>query len=177
MAYNLAEGYYYIRNTASRTVVDLSGGSQADGTKVQGWSHAPRNDVAFFNQLWSVHKAPGSQYYLIQNVRGGTVWELEKGGQDDDTKVLGCIWKGTASKEQCWFFTGDNADCLEWVSSFSFRFILTCDRIHNAKGHLLADMFEGLHDNGTPVVGWHKDPNRAQQWAFHRVDMVDAPVV
>jgi len=96
---------YLIVSKATETVVDLSCGQTANGTKIQGWA-SDRQSIHSFNQLWLIEQVPNQVYYTVRNVRSNTYMDLRGGSAVNGTDVRG--WEGNNSAAQHWYIDGDD---------------------------------------------------------------------
>ncbi|MDI1489092.1 MAG: hypothetical protein OHK93_008370 [Ramalina farinacea] len=82
-----------LASLASNSILDLSGGDSADGTRVQGWE-----DNGSSAQRWYLYKVnEGSTWspWVIKNAATDTWLDLSNGGSADGTAI------------QCWGQTWD----------------------------------------------------------------------
>ncbi|EJF58760.1 ricin B-like protein, partial [Dichomitus squalens LYAD-421 SS1] len=75
-ALTIETGVYFIQNAGTGTVLDLTLGSNANGTKVQGFTKHELNDVWVSAQLWIIAQVPGTDEYTIQNANSRTYLDL-----------------------------------------------------------------------------------------------------
>ncbi|PPQ74703.1 LOW QUALITY PROTEIN: hypothetical protein CVT25_007632 [Psilocybe cyanescens] len=88
---------YTLRNLRTGTYLDLSNGSSANGTQVQGWSSAEGSAYAS-NQQWKI--TTDGTYYRLQNVSGKTYLDLLGNATTNGTKVHG--WAKANVETQDW---------------------------------------------------------------------------
>ena len=96
------DGAYIITSKRTGTVIDLDGGSTADGRKVQGYQNL-KDTTDTFNQVWLITKV--GDYYSLVNARSGTYLDLDSGNPADGTKVQG--YRNTGGINQRWYFEGN----------------------------------------------------------------------
>ncbi|KAG8908016.1 hypothetical protein FRB99_000834 [Tulasnella sp. 403] len=78
-------GFYILRNKRTKTCLDLDGGRNHNGNKIQGWS---RFGSFLPNSLWFIEKQT-SGGYSIRNARTGNAMDLDYGKKDNGTRVQG----------------------------------------------------------------------------------------
>lgn len=49
------------------------------GTRIQGWQVLPHDSAYLWDQYWFIEHVPGQQYYVITNIKSGTVVDLQGG--------------------------------------------------------------------------------------------------
>ncbi|KAJ7044345.1 carbohydrate-binding module family 13 protein [Mycena alexandri] len=156
------EGIYTIQNV-NGLAVDLHGGSPNDGTKIQGYKMWPMSDAACLGQLWLVKRVPLANgiRYTLQNLRGGTYMDLQRGSSANGTPVIGhqlSITNGTLAQNQQWemFDLG--------IGIYRFR---------NYMAQTFLDLDGGRDKNETKIQGWSgDDPNNGhQRWTMTQRSM------
>lgn len=78
-------GKYYILNFGGASVLDLAGGSGADGTSILGW--APHYDNVARNRVWQLNQK--GDYWEAKNLQGQTAMTLKNGSVDNGTPIVG----------------------------------------------------------------------------------------
>ncbi|KAI0090546.1 ricin B lectin domain-containing protein [Irpex rosettiformis] len=91
----IESGIYMIQNTGTNTVLELTGGSATDGTK-----------------LWVISQVGTDPLYTIENANSRTYADLTDGSAASGTPVIGS--KGTGNPTQHWAFI-QNADKTAYV--------------------------------------------------------------
>ncbi|CAE6426454.1 unnamed protein product, partial [Rhizoctonia solani] len=110
---------YSVRNLAHGSYLCLDSGSNANGTRVQGW-----NTVTCSNEQWRIRQVPDSDAYRIQNVTSGTFADLLSGGagHSRNLPIVGWAgaWENNTNHHQLW--------CLKKTSlpREEIRELLTC---------------------------------------------------
>ncbi|WP_161596672.1 RICIN domain-containing protein [Chitinophaga vietnamensis] len=133
-----------VNNTS---VLDVSGGSTADGTKVELWSN---NSPSSTNQQWIVTDV-GSGYYKLQPVNApGKMMDVSASGTADGTQVQ--IYTDNGTNAQKWKITS--------LGGGYYNLSPAC-----APGSSLDDNAQGTA-NGNKIQIWTSNGTVAQQWKF-----------
>ncbi|KAJ7475045.1 ricin B lectin domain-containing protein [Mycena latifolia] len=156
------QGVYTITNSKSQTRLDLDGGNNADGTKVQGWKPLTPDAAEFINQLWKIEYTGklGVDSYRISNMASKTYLEIKDGDGTDGTPVT-CSAAGAG---------GDTAPYQEWefikIGSNGYY------KVRNVATQNYMDIDSGSSENATKIQGWwgELDGNENQLWAFTPVN-------
>ncbi|KAI0090522.1 ricin B-like lectin [Irpex rosettiformis] len=153
----LQSGVYYIQNLGSGTVLDLSGGSSTDGTKIQGYAQRPLTDVWVPAQLWVVALVEGSNTFTLQNACARTYADIQGGNIANGTPLVG--FEGTSQAEQRWVIT---------LSTNNTSYV-----IQNKTSGTYVDLQSGSTANGATIQIWGSEgpttTNKNQLWNFVRV--------
>ena len=92
-----ADGNYVLTNRSSGKVLDVGGGSTADGaTVIQRPSHGG------YNQQWNI-KPLGGGFYCLVNRNSGKLVDINGGSQADNASVI--QWPSNGGSNQQWSLT------------------------------------------------------------------------
>ncbi|KAI0090541.1 ricin B-like lectin [Irpex rosettiformis] len=138
-AAHITPGVYFIQNIGTNTVLDLTNGSSANSTKVQGYAKRELSDPWAPAQLWIIAPVSGNDpLYTIQNTNSRTYADLTGSNVASGTPIIG--YQGTGNPNQHWVFSL-NADKSAYV-------------IRNQSTGTFIDLLNGGSANGTAVNGW-----------------------
>ncbi|TBU38765.1 ricin B-like lectin [Dichomitus squalens] len=137
-ALTIETGVYFIQNAGTGTVLDLTGGSNANGTKVQGFTKREINDVYVSAQLWLIAQVPGTDEYTIQNANSQTYLDLTGSNVQSGTPLIG--YQPTGNPNQRWIIKRNSTN--------------TAYVIGNGATGTYVDLLNGGSANGTAVNGW-----------------------
>ncbi|KAI0768440.1 ricin B-like lectin [Irpex lacteus] len=156
MAAKLENGIYFIQNAGTGTVLDLNGGSGANGTKIQGFAKRELNDPWVPAQLWIITKIDNSDSYTVENANGRTYVDLTNGLVADNTPIIGN--QGPGGANQRWKFIRNTKK--------------TAYVIQNEASKTYIDLYGGGVPDGTPVNGYAGSgadtTNQNQLWQLIR---------
>jgi len=153
-------GVYVLTNVASSTTMDLSSGSNGNGTPVQGWQQLSFDNVSAFDQFWFIQPVVGASTFTLYNLKSGTVLELSNGSSADGTQAQGFVRitdpSDPAIHNQEW-------DIVPLPGGVAFRLI-------NVRSGTSLDLSNGGSSNGTKIQGWQtQEGNLNQEWILqHR---------
>jgi alpha-L-fucosidase 2 len=134
-------GYYRLVNRRSGKVLDVYGGSTADGAKVVQWSWTGGT-----NQQWRLEPNSDQSFRLVS--RGsGKVLQNPGGSTTQGTQLD--QWSDTAGTHQWWRLV-DAGDGYH--------------RLVNVRSGLVADVSGGSLNDGAQVVQWAANGGTNQQW-------------
>ncbi len=137
----LPAGYYRLVNRRSGKVLDVYGGSTADGAKVVQWSW-----TGGANQQWRLEPNSDQSFRLVS--RGsGKVLQNPGGSTTQGTQLD--QWSDTAGTHQWWRLV-DAGDGYH--------------RLVNVRSGLVADVSGGSLNDGAQVVQWAANGGTNQQW-------------
>ncbi|TBU36298.1 ricin B lectin domain-containing protein [Dichomitus squalens] len=151
----IKDGVYFIQNVGTDTVLDLTDGSSANGTKVQGFTKHELNDEWVSAQLWIITQVPGTDEYTIQNANSRTYLDLTESNPQNGTPIIG--YEPTGNPNQHWIITRNSTK--------------TAYVIENAGATgTYVDLLDGDSADGTAVNGWAGEgpttTNTNQLWHF-----------
>ena len=133
--------YYRIVNRNSGKVLDVNGGSTADGAAVIQWTWGGGN-----NQQWQLVDQGGG-YYRIQNRNSGKPADVNGGSTANGATVIQWGWNGGANQQ--WQIV-DNGNGYY--------------RILNRNSGQAMDVNAGSTANGASVIQWPWNAGNNQQW-------------
>ncbi|TDC64687.1 lectin [Micromonospora sp. KC207] len=137
----LPQGYYRLVNRRSGKVLDVSGGSTADGAKAIQWAW-----TGGANQQWRLEPGVDASYKLVSR-HSGKVLEVPGGSTTPGVQLD--QWSDTNSSHQWWQLvdTGDGYY-----------------RLVNVRTGLVADVSGSSLDDGAQVIQWAASGGPNQQW-------------
>jgi hypothetical protein len=148
-------GIYFIQNAATGTVVDLKDGSNAQGTKIQGYQKRELNDSWVPAQLWVISQVGSSELYTIENTNSRTFLQLDSNA--NGAPIAGFNANGNTNQQ--WVITRNSTN--------------TSYVIANRSTGTYFDLYNGGSANLTPVNGWtgsgSATTNPHQLWNIVRV--------
>lgn len=138
----VANGTYSLTNPASGLSLDVSGGSTANGARVQIYN---TNGTAAQN--WQLTR-DAEGYYSIQNIGSGKYLDVSNGSLSPGAALQ--IWQGNGSCAQKWSlqYVDDNVTILNKCSNYAI------------------DIISGRLTNGTKLQTWTNNLSQAQLWSL-----------
>jgi len=139
-AAEIQSGVYYIQNYGTGTVLDLTEGSSANGTKIQGHVKHDISDPTSWipAQLWIIRQIGGDNLYTIQNCNSRTYMDLTGANVKSGTPIIG-HQKNDGANQHWKIFR--NAAKTAYV-------------IQNVATGTFIDLLNGGSADGTHVNGW-----------------------
>lgn len=142
----LREGTYRVTNVESGMVLDVAGGSSADGANVQQWGY-----WASPNQHWAVTRDDDGAY-RFENASTGTVLDVAGAWEADGGNALAWTDNGTDNQR---FEVVDRGD-----REFEIR------AVHSGKA---LEVAHGSTESGANVQQWAYWGDSHQRWTFESV--------
>lgn len=141
---DVANGTYFIRMASrANSVLDVSGGSSADGANVQIWQN---NDTGA--QKWNFSRNVDGSYTIV-NAASGKALDVKDAAASSGTNIQ--QWSRNGSAAQRW--------CIEYVSG-GFRL---SSALNTA---FVIDVSGGNAANGTNVALYASNDSKAQRFTF-----------
>ena len=139
--------YKIVSAVNNSSVLDVTGGSSADGTDVELWSD---NSPTSTNQEWVV-TSTSNGYYILQPVNApGKVMNIDGGGTANGTQII--IWDNQGSSNEEWTITSVGSGYYNLSPA-------------SAPGSSLDDNGQGTA-NGNKIQIWTSNGTVAQKWQF-----------
>jgi beta-glucanase (GH16 family) len=142
----VANSIYTIKNRKSGKMLDITGGSTADGAVVIQWSSNGGT-----NQQWQFISV-GSGYYKIKNVKSGKIMDIEGASTVNGAKNI--QWTDNGGTNQQWSL----------VSAGSGYY-----KIKNRKSGKILDITGASTADGAVDIQWSDNGGTNQQWFFTQV--------
>jgi len=145
---------YTIQNKAGNTFADLNGGNPGNGTSVTGFQDGS-NRVDAFNQRWFISPIDGKPgVYVVVNLRGGSVLDLDNGSSGNGTAIQGWQFNPNAGDQQWRIFKAE-------IDGFW--------RLQNVASGTYMDLAGGSPNDGNKIQGWQHVNNDNQLWTLRAV--------
>lgn len=139
------DGLYFIKSALNtKQAVDVNGGNQTNGTKIQLWNSNARTS----QQFRFVYR---KGFYYIYNVNCDKVLDVQGGVAKNGTKVQ--LYKYNGSKAQRW-------ELVSVGGNYSGGWF----RIKSALGNYYLDCKGGKYSNGTQIQIYKKNGSNAQKF-------------
>ncbi len=145
------DGIYYIKNKFSNLYLDITNGSNADGTNVQQWAYN-----GYDSQKFKL-VADGNGYYSILTGSTGYAGGLDvvAGGQDDGTNI-----------EQ-WAYWGGDMQKFEIIEVNPGEYAIKTKASNNLSA---LEVYAWSEENGGNVCQWNYWGGDSQLWKLEKVD-------
>lgn len=130
-------------NQKSGKLIDVSGGSTADGGNIIQWRDNGGN-----NQRWQL-QYDGKGYFKIKNVNSGKLMDVASGSTSNGGNIL--QWTDNGGDNQKWRI----------IDKGNGYFMLK-----NKKSGLLVDVSGGSTDDGANIIQWSSNGGTNQAWAI-----------
>jgi hypothetical protein len=137
----VANGKYRIVSRQSGKVLDVTGGSTADGTNVEQWTYHSAT-----NQQWQVTSLGNGQYKII-GVASGKSLDINANSTTDGANV------------QIWTYNGGNNQRFTFIQTTGGYYRIT--PVHSGK---CLDVSGGSTSDGANVQQWTYNGTNNQQW-------------
>ena len=138
----VVEGEYVIKSKiGSTSVLDVAGGSAANGANIQTWTNNGSNA-----QKWKI-VSDGNGSYIIKNATTGKVLDVAGGNTGDGGNVQSYAYNGSCAQK--WKIVRDNSGNYVFYSSCSGRVL---------------DIAGGSSANGANVQIYRPNGSSAQKW-------------
>lgn len=145
----LSDGLYTINtNLSSSKVVDVSGGSSANGTNVALWDKHGEG-----SQRWYVSYNSDGDYYTLRNPITGKYLDLNGANATPGANIQ--LWSGSGSCAQKWKLYKHNDGSYSMLSLCSLGYTIDVD---NSKT-----------SNGANILLWSYSGSNNQKWQFTAV--------
>jgi len=142
----LPDGLYTISSVGSGKLMDVLGGSTADGAAVVQWRTNGGK-----NQQWQL-KSLGNGEYSLKAVHSGKVLDVNGGQKVAGVPVIQWPWHGGAN--QRWR--------VEDLGNGTYRIV-------SVNSGLVLDVFGGSTVDGTKIIQWPWNAQNNQKWKFDLV--------
>ena len=143
-------GWYRIKNVGSGKVLDVAGGSTANGANVQQYKKNSSLAQAFY---LTYNTKTG--YYTIKNALSGKMVEVAGASIYNGANVQ--QYKSNNTRAQKWSITKNSNGTLTIRSALNGRAL---------------DVSNGSTDNGANVQVWDKNGSKAQKWKVSRTSNI-----
>ncbi|EPS99469.1 hypothetical protein FOMPIDRAFT_82645 [Fomitopsis schrenkii] len=139
-------GVYFIQNIATKTVLELAGGSNANSTSIYASQQRNFSDELVPAQLWVISQdGTGNSAFKIENANSRTIMDLSAADSADGTPIIG--YQSTGGSNQRWAILRTNSIATTYVIQNQATGMI----IHH---QAYIDLLNGSSANGTAINGW-----------------------
>ena len=142
----IPDGRYLLVNRRSNKVIDVSGGSTANGAPLVQWSYNGAD-----SQKWDLASL-GSGQYSFTGVASGDVIDVSGGSTADRARLI--IWPYSGANNQRWTVTPAGDGYYKLLA------------VHSGKA---ADVASGSTADGANIIQWPYNASENQQWSLNLV--------